>query len=133
MSGSMPMPSATASGQSPYRDPTNGTAARPKPLSARHTPTIGQSDFSQIVAFIPRPSATACRPGPFRRIPRRSQPTPRHGALDRDAGNSDDVGRRPTMDKFTTLEGVAAPIDLINVDTDMIIPKQYLKTIKRTG
>ena len=37
------------------------------------------------------------------------------------------------MDKFTTLEGVAAPINQINVDTDMIIPKQYLKTIKRTG
>jgi 3-isopropylmalate/(R)-2-methylmalate dehydratase small subunit len=37
------------------------------------------------------------------------------------------------MDKFTTLEGVAAPLDQINVDTDMIIPKQYLKTIKRTG
>jgi 3-isopropylmalate/(R)-2-methylmalate dehydratase small subunit len=37
------------------------------------------------------------------------------------------------MDKFTTLEGVAAPINMINVDTDMIIPKYYLKTIKRTG
>jgi 3-isopropylmalate/(R)-2-methylmalate dehydratase small subunit len=37
------------------------------------------------------------------------------------------------MDKFTVLEGVAAPLKLINVDTDMIIPKQYLKTIKRTG
>jgi 3-isopropylmalate/(R)-2-methylmalate dehydratase small subunit len=37
------------------------------------------------------------------------------------------------MDKFTVLEGVAAPIKIINVDTDMIIPKQYLKTIKRTG
>lgn len=37
------------------------------------------------------------------------------------------------MDKFTTLEGVAAPMKVINVDTDMIIPKQYLKTIKRTG
>ncbi|MEO1200127.1 MAG: 3-isopropylmalate dehydratase small subunit [Pseudomonadota bacterium] len=37
------------------------------------------------------------------------------------------------MDKFTTLEGIAAPLPLINVDTDMIIPKQYLKTIKRTG
>jgi len=31
------------------------------------------------------------------------------------------------MDKFTTLEGVAAPLKIINVDTDMIIPKQYLK------
>ena len=37
------------------------------------------------------------------------------------------------MDKFTTLESVAAPLRIINVDTDMIIPKQYLKTIKRTG
>ncbi|SFG88991.1 3-isopropylmalate/(R)-2-methylmalate dehydratase small subunit [Palleronia marisminoris] len=37
------------------------------------------------------------------------------------------------MDKFTTLHGVAAPLPLINVDTDMIIPKQFLKTIKREG
>src|SRR3989454_8511027 len=37
------------------------------------------------------------------------------------------------MQKFTTLEGVAAPLKMINVDTDRIIPKQYLKTIKRTG
>ena len=37
------------------------------------------------------------------------------------------------MEKFTTLTGVAAPLDMINVDTDMVIPKQFLKTIKRTG
>jgi len=37
------------------------------------------------------------------------------------------------MDKFTTLTGVAAPLKIVNVDTDMIIPKDYLKTIKRTG
>ena len=37
------------------------------------------------------------------------------------------------MDKFTELTGIAAPLPMINVDTDMIIPKQYLKTIKRTG
>ena len=37
------------------------------------------------------------------------------------------------MDKFTTLTGVAAPLDMINVDTDMIIPKQFLKTIQRSG
>ncbi len=37
------------------------------------------------------------------------------------------------MEKFTTLTGVAAPLPLINVDTDMIIPKQFLKTIKRSG
>ena len=37
------------------------------------------------------------------------------------------------MEKFTTLTGVAAPMPIINIDTDMIIPKQYLKTIKRTG
>ena len=37
------------------------------------------------------------------------------------------------MQKFTTLTGVAAPLPLRNIDTDMIIPKQFLKTIKRTG
>jgi 3-isopropylmalate/(R)-2-methylmalate dehydratase small subunit len=37
------------------------------------------------------------------------------------------------MDKFTTLTGVAAPLPLRNIDTDMIIPKQFLKTIQRTG
>lgn len=37
------------------------------------------------------------------------------------------------MDKFNTLTGVAAPMQQINVDTDMIIPKQFLKTIKRSG
>ncbi len=37
------------------------------------------------------------------------------------------------MEKFTKLTGVAAPLPLINVDTDMIIPKQFLKTIKRSG
>jgi 3-isopropylmalate/(R)-2-methylmalate dehydratase small subunit len=37
------------------------------------------------------------------------------------------------MNKFTTLTGVAAPLAMINVDTDMIIPKQFLKTIKRSG
>ena len=37
------------------------------------------------------------------------------------------------MDKFTTLTGVAAPLNMINIDTDAVIPKQFLKTIKRTG
>ncbi|MGE7370548.1 3-isopropylmalate dehydratase small subunit [Neorhizobium sp. NPDC001467] len=37
------------------------------------------------------------------------------------------------MEKFTTLTGVAAPLPVVNIDTDMIIPKDYLKTIKRTG
>ena len=37
------------------------------------------------------------------------------------------------MDKFVKLTGIAAPLPIINVDTDMIIPKQFLKTIKRTG
>jgi 3-isopropylmalate/(R)-2-methylmalate dehydratase small subunit len=39
----------------------------------------------------------------------------------------------PGMDKFDKLTGTAAPLPLINVDTDMIIPKQFLKTIKRSG
>ncbi len=37
------------------------------------------------------------------------------------------------MDKFDKLSGIAAPLPLINIDTDMIIPKQFLKTIKRSG
>jgi len=37
------------------------------------------------------------------------------------------------MEKFSTLTGVAAPLPMINIDTDMLIPKQFLKTIKRTG
>ena len=35
------------------------------------------------------------------------------------------------MEKFDKLTGIAAPLDIINVDTDMIIPKQFLKTIQR--
>lgn len=37
------------------------------------------------------------------------------------------------MEKFTKLTGIAAPLPIVNIDTDMIIPKDYLKTIKRTG
>ena len=37
------------------------------------------------------------------------------------------------MEKFNTVSSVAAPLPLINIDTDMIIPKQFLKTIKRSG
>ena len=37
------------------------------------------------------------------------------------------------MDKFISLQGIAAPLPIVNIDTDMIIPKQFLKTIKRTG
>ncbi|MBV8393634.1 MAG: 3-isopropylmalate dehydratase small subunit [Alphaproteobacteria bacterium] len=37
------------------------------------------------------------------------------------------------MEKFTEVTGIAAPVPMINIDTDMLIPKQFLKTIKRTG
>ena len=37
------------------------------------------------------------------------------------------------MEKFINLKGIAAPFNFINIDTDKIIPKQFLKTIKRTG
>ncbi|MDA1319860.1 MAG: 3-isopropylmalate dehydratase small subunit [Proteobacteria bacterium] len=37
------------------------------------------------------------------------------------------------MQRFHTHKGIAAPLDIMNIDTDMIIPKQFLKTIKRTG
>ena len=37
------------------------------------------------------------------------------------------------MEKFIKIKGIAAPLDILNIDTDMIIPKQFLKTIKRSG
>ena len=37
------------------------------------------------------------------------------------------------MEKFTTLSGIVAPLEALNVDTDQIIPKQFLKRIERTG
>jgi 3-isopropylmalate/(R)-2-methylmalate dehydratase small subunit len=40
---------------------------------------------------------------------------------------------RPAMTPFTKLTGIAAPMPLVNIDTDMIIPKQFLKTIQRSG
>ena len=41
--------------------------------------------------------------------------------------------KRLTMETFTKLTGIAAPMPLVNIDTDMIIPKQFLKTIQRSG
>jgi len=55
---------------------------------------------------------------------------PRPGA---GRGAAAGAGQSAGMPKFTTLKGTAAPLDLQNIDTDMIIPKQFLKTIKRTG
>jgi len=46
---------------------------------------------------------------------------------------SQTLGKSAGMTKFITLKGVAAALDIQNIDTDMIIPKQYLKTIKRSG
>lgn len=56
---------------------------------------------------------------------------PKPSSLDEGVGLK--AARDILMEKFTALTGVAAPLEITNVDTDMIIPKQYLKTIKRTG
>lgn len=56
-----------------------------------------------------------------------TRPPPRRAAGAAATGGSGGIP------KFTNLKGVAAPLDVQNVDTDMIIPKQFLKTIKRTG
>jgi 3-isopropylmalate/(R)-2-methylmalate dehydratase small subunit len=58
----------------------------------------------------------------------------RGGALLNRRGRAHDAQKvLSEMQPFTVLTGVAAPLKIVNVDTDMIIPKQYLKTIKRTG
>jgi len=49
------------------------------------------------------------------------------------ADNDSDSSSAPGLPKFETLKGVAAPLDIQNIDTDMIIPKEFLKTIKRSG
>ena len=43
------------------------------------------------------------------------------------------LSKEEIMEKFTRLSGGAAPLPIVNIDTDMIIPKDYLKTVKRTG
>lgn len=50
-----------------------------------------------------------------------------------DADSGAQGGSSAGLPKFTTLTGIAAPLDIQNVDTDMIIPKEFLKTIKRSG
>ena len=78
----------------------------------------------------------------FRRAPgsRRTHPSgvAGHGRRGRGRGTFcrySDTGEseRTLMEAFTTLTGLVAPLDRVNVDTDQIIPKQFLKTIKRTG
>jgi len=49
------------------------------------------------------------------------------------SGDDDEASSSPSTNKFITLTGVAAPLDIQNIDTDMIIPKEFLKTIKRSG
>src|SRR5258708_5621687 len=82
----------------------------------------------------PRIWRSICRSRPLPEVMRvgkasRSPQTPKS-----DAAREARIRRKlECMDKFTTLTGVAAPMPIDNIDTDMIIPKQYLKTIKRTG
>ncbi|TPX69128.1 3-isopropylmalate dehydratase [Spizellomyces sp. 'palustris'] len=54
-------------------------------------------------------------------------------ASDKKSVTAPTTGSAGGMPKFTVLKGIAAPLPMPNVDTDMIIPKQFLKTIKRTG
>jgi 3-isopropylmalate dehydratase len=49
------------------------------------------------------------------------------------AASSDGEGGAPALPRFESITGVAAPLDIQNIDTDMIIPKEFLKTIKRSG
>src|SRR6056297_4207990 len=67
--------------------------------------------------------------------PRRPHPPdePRHGGGGSGNRSADRCSGDDVMEKFEKLSGIAAPLPLINVDTDMIIPKQFLKTIKRSG
>lgn len=50
-----------------------------------------------------------------------------------DSSSEDSSGTAPGLPKFNVLKGIVAPLDIQNIDTDMIIPKEFLKTIKRSG
>lgn len=69
----------------------------------------------------PAPQATAAATTPANTTSTQSLPRP------------SSPGAKTTIPKFTIVKGIAAPLDMENVDTDMIIPKQFLKTLKRTG
>ena len=69
----------------------------------------------------------------------RASPPPEAVPSERPAGSTEESPSLPptsspsSVEKFTVLTGIAAPLHIDNVDTDMIIPKQFLKTLKRTG
>ena len=91
----------------------------------------GEDTLGDVIAHV---SGARDRP-PFRPFGRRyggNRGTALTKALHRPIERAD-FGALKNMEKFTSLTGVAAPLAIRNVDTDMIIPKQYLKTIKRTG
>ncbi|KAL9098998.1 MAG: hypothetical protein Q9163_005442 [Psora crenata] len=109
------------------------------PVMAAAAALIGKlADIRKVAGT----SATPCKPSP------RLELTPEMPDIDTDddvdrvmdippdnlsPANSDPTSSCGTQPKFTTVKGVAAPMELSNVDTDAIIPKQFLKTIKRTG
>src|SRR2546421_10796768 len=72
-------------------------------------------------------------PGRNRGIARRMQHDGRGGQRRREARRQDRTKSEKMMESFTVLQGLVAPLDRANVDTDQIIPKQFLKSIKRTG
>ncbi|CAO3678690.1 unnamed protein product [Rhizopus stolonifer] len=84
------------------------------------------SDVSSVGSHSPRKEVVSEYTAQESDIPQDSAAKPPQPAV---SGSSASGG----MPKFTTLKGYAAPLDISNVDTDMIIPKQFLKTIKRTG
>ncbi|TDL29473.1 hypothetical protein BD410DRAFT_709839 [Rickenella mellea] len=79
------------------------------------------------------PSIKILNPHDFLTDPVHAPPEPQSVVIPQD-GTTDNTSRAPAgVDKFTVLKGIAAPLHIENVDTDMIIPKQFLKTLKRTG
>src|SRR5947209_11229573 len=80
-----------------------------------------------------RPHSTVRSPGHNRGIARRMQHDGRSGQRRREARCQDRTKSEKMMESFTVLHALVAPLDRANVDTDQIIPKQFLKSIKRSG
>jgi len=104
------------------------------PVMAAAAAVTGKLADVRALSLSPIAAPSAAAPGGGSAVQRDlfAQVTESAGPIvrERDGAVQEGAGGMPA---FTTLTGVAAPLDIMNVDTDMIIPKEYLKTIKRSG
>ena len=108
------------------------------PVMAAAAAIVGKlADVRKVVGSKAQPSKASPKPHLAPQVDDIESDEDLDRILDLPEELQDDTSRAPAssagMAKFTKIKGIAAPMDRSNVDTDAIIPKQFLKTIKRTG